>query len=77
MASATRTSVGSCSDAGQAEEVGQHDLMSLFSPDDRKQLDEIKDWLWQDREAHLALTRLSSPKRAIRACLRSHPRTVL
>ena len=49
------------------EEVGQHDLMSLFSPDDRKQLDEIKDWLWQDERPTLALIRFSSPKRAIRA----------
>ena len=40
------------------EEVGQHDLMSLFSPDDRKQLDEIKDWLWQDRETHSRLNKV-------------------
>jgi hypothetical protein len=40
------------------EEVGQHDLMSFLSPEERKQLDELKDWLWQDTEAYSRLNKV-------------------
>src|SRR6476469_5226120 len=44
-------------------EVGQRDFMSLFSHDERKQIDELKHWLWQEREATSRPGRLITPDR--------------
>jgi hypothetical protein len=37
------------------EEISARDPMSFLSPEERKPLEELKDWLWRDREARSRL----------------------